>query len=140
MLFTVFESNQQSVVSGQCSVLVRKDRGGQTSNRRESSMSIAGRRSPLRAWIDSFEVELEPPARLGPPRRSSSSAEAGASAGASGSTAPEGSAKEGSGLIRCRAIATRHLALDRKSTRLNSSHANISYAVFCFKKKKLHNH
>src|SRR3712207_7213154 len=30
---------------------------------------------------------------------------------------------------------------DRKSTRLNSSHANISYAVFCLKKKKnyLHN-
>src|SRR3712207_8645436 len=28
------------------------------------------------------------------------------------------------------------LMLDRKSTRLNSSHANISYAVFCLKKKK----
>src|SRR5947209_15663863 len=28
------------------------------------------------------------------------------------------------------------LGLDRKSTRLNSSHANISYAVFCLKKKK----
>src|SRR3712207_7084221 len=27
------------------------------------------------------------------------------------------------------------LPLDRKSTRLNSSHANISYAVFCLKKK-----
>src|SRR3712207_7614865 len=27
------------------------------------------------------------------------------------------------------------LAEDRKSTRLNSSHANISYAVFCLKKK-----
>src|SRR3712207_7374869 len=27
--------------------------------------------------------------------------------------------------------------LDRKSTRLNSSHANISYAVFCLKKKKV---
>src|SRR5258707_7648133 len=29
------------------------------------------------------------------------------------------------------------LAGDRKSTRLNSSHANISYAVFCLKKKKI---
>src|SRR3712207_8142448 len=29
------------------------------------------------------------------------------------------------------------LRSDRKSTRLNSSHANISYAVFCLKKKKL---
>src|SRR3712207_5192249 len=28
---------------------------------------------------------------------------------------------------------------DRKSTRLNSSHANISYAVFCLKKKKIIN-
>src|SRR3712207_5873084 len=28
------------------------------------------------------------------------------------------------------------IKVDRKSTRLNSSHANISYAVFCLKKKK----
>src|SRR3712207_7814599 len=28
------------------------------------------------------------------------------------------------------------MTVDRKSTRLNSSHANISYAVFCLKKKK----
>src|SRR5258707_7886904 len=38
------------------------------------------------------------------------------------------------------ATRTRPLAsvakIDRKSTRLNSSHANISYAVFCLKKKK----
>src|SRR3712207_6856444 len=33
-----------------------------------------------------------------------------------------------------RAPAT--VTADRKSTRLNSSHANISYAVFCLKKKK----
>src|SRR3712207_7859081 len=31
-----------------------------------------------------------------------------------------------------------HQRRDRKSTRLNSSHANISYAVFCLKKKKQH--
>src|SRR5438445_2047242 len=31
-------------------------------------------------------------------------------------------------------------ALDRKSTRLNSSHANISYAVFCLKKKNNQDH
>src|SRR2546430_13503179 len=29
---------------------------------------------------------------------------------------------------------------DRKSTRLNSSHSQISYAVFCLKKKKRHQH
>src|SRR2546430_7164105 len=32
--------------------------------------------------------------------------------------------------------APRRLAADRKSTRLNSSHSQISYAVFCLKKKK----
>src|SRR3712207_7935141 len=31
---------------------------------------------------------------------------------------------------------SRGMTADRKSTRLNSSHANISYAVFCLKKKK----
>src|SRR3712207_2551786 len=35
-------------------------------------------------------------------------------------------------LLRLLALLT---VLDRKSTRLNSSHANISYAVFCLKKK-----
>src|SRR5947209_9908825 len=34
----------------------------------------------------------------------------------------------------------RRTAADRKSTRLNSSHANISYAVFCLKKKKQNKH
>src|SRR3712207_9446871 len=34
------------------------------------------------------------------------------------------------------AIASAPVRRDRKSTRLNSSHANISYAVFCLKKKK----
>src|SRR3712207_8248618 len=36
-----------------------------------------------------------------------------------------------------RLVASNHaVSADRKSTRLNSSHANISYAVFCLKKKK----
>src|SRR3712207_8843330 len=35
-----------------------------------------------------------------------------------------------------RVIVSADSPLDRKSTRLNSSHANISYAVFCLKKKK----
>src|SRR2546430_2930048 len=33
--------------------------------------------------------------------------------------------------------STRHSPRDRKSTRLNSSHSQISYAVFCLKKKKI---
>src|SRR3712207_7908908 len=36
-----------------------------------------------------------------------------------------------------RPIGVQQEAGDRKSTRLNSSHANISYAVFCLKKKKI---
>src|SRR3712207_8317082 len=36
--------------------------------------------------------------------------------------------------IQTRCFMTRTLVPDRKSTRLNSSHANISYAVFCLKK------
>src|SRR3712207_8493988 len=35
-----------------------------------------------------------------------------------------------------RAVEAEQRGEDRKSTRLNSSHANISYAVFCLKKKK----
>src|SRR3712207_7303630 len=37
----------------------------------------------------------------------------------------------------CRPTRSSSRTTDRKSTRLNSSHANISYAVFCLKKKKL---
>src|SRR3712207_8731198 len=41
----------------------------------------------------------------------------------------------GSSLIRRLALLHEGPGIDRKSTRLNSSHANISYAVFCLKKK-----
>src|SRR3712207_7364068 len=37
---------------------------------------------------------------------------------------------------RPQVLEDRRRTADRKSTRLNSSHANISYAVFCLKKKK----
>src|SRR5438445_12267660 len=45
-----------------------------------------------------------------------------------GSAAPRVASRAASAGVRSRE--------DRKSTRLNSSHANISYAVFCLKKKK----
>src|SRR3712207_9166651 len=38
--------------------------------------------------------------------------------------------------LACLSTTPRVERTDRKSTRLNSSHANISYAVFCLKKKK----
>src|SRR5438132_9470524 len=45
-----------------------------------------------------------------------------------------GTAHRGRGSVECRYHDG--LGLDRKSTRLNSSHTVISYAVFCLKKKK----
>src|SRR3712207_7771507 len=40
-------------------------------------------------------------------------------------------------LAQLEGVPAQHLAEDRKSTRLNSSHANISYAVFCLKNKRI---
>src|SRR5207302_5213262 len=42
-----------------------------------------------------------------------------------------------SGLLYLKQLETLDLSVDRKSTRLNSSHVKISYAVFCLKKKKI---
>src|SRR2546430_9857451 len=44
---------------------------------------------------------------------------------------------EGQGKLRVHGV---HFARDRKSTRLNSSHSQISYAVFCLKKKNITTH
>src|SRR3712207_7006273 len=66
--------------------------------------------------------------------------------GATGRRGPDTTRRRGPGVTgRCDPSATqlygsgatgRRGPEDRKSTRLNSSHANISYAVFCLKKKK----
>src|SRR3712207_6874687 len=48
---------------------------------------------------------------------------------------PEGEAEGGGVQEAPDRLAEEHESVDRKSTRLNSSHANISYAVFCLKKK-----
>src|SRR3712207_7278518 len=47
-------------------------------------------------------------------------------------------AAAGLALVMVLAVLFHVVRGDRKSTRLNSSHANISYAVFCLKKKKDH--
>src|SRR5258707_10878678 len=49
---------------------------------------------------------------------------------------PAGEPDACSVLELCGTLRIAVFSLDRKSTRLNSSHANISYAVFCLKKKK----
>src|SRR3712207_8147729 len=54
--------------------------------------------------------------------------------------APPGTAGPGQRLSAPCLPDLKNGASDRKSTRLNSSHANISYAVFCLKKKKNTNH
>src|SRR3712207_8616055 len=53
------------------------------------------------------------------------------------SESPSDSGATGDGRTAPKAVGTLVdlLEVDRKSTRLNSSHANISYAVFCLKKK-----
>src|SRR5258707_8861801 len=77
----------------------------------------------------------------GPPRfaRASNSTPAG---GHRSGGPPGGTGRPASGLRSTSAITSSislRKARDRKSTRLNSSHANISYAVFCLKKKKNEN-
>src|SRR5690349_22473177 len=62
---------------------------------------------------------------------------AGLEGGALEVTLPDGSARRfGSGAPIRLDIRDRGFFRDRKSTRLNSSHVEISYAVFCLKKKK----
>src|SRR3712207_7012768 len=66
--------------------------------------------------------------------------------GASASDSPEESYRKGMAALAqgqprtARVEFMNALQADRKSTRLNSSHANISYAVFCLKKKKISVH
>src|SRR3712207_6895135 len=70
----------------------------------------------------------------GVPGREGRGVQAGEGVGSAGG---EGRARGGAGEAAPGADVERCLPLvaDRKSTRLNSSHANISYAVFCLKKK-----
>src|SRR3712207_7577176 len=78
------------------------------------------------------------------PRGGGAGAGGGGRAGRPGAQRARRRAAHGRGGLRLRAAAGARRdgvpgRLDRKSTRLNSSHANISYAVFCLKKKKTSN-
>src|SRR3712207_8553033 len=64
-----------------------------------------------------------------------SAAQARAAPAARRAAPPKGRGRGYNYLIRTW-LSARNDTQDRKSTRLNSSHANISYAVFCLKKKK----
>src|SRR5438445_4275881 len=74
---------------------------------------------------------------LRPPRRTGGRSGEGA-AGRAGGWRRDGAGRD-DGWLTASTFASSGRG-DRKSTRLNSSHANISYAVFCLKKKKLDKH
>src|SRR5205814_8363054 len=81
-----------------------------------------------------------PPARVQPgvPAREGSLRRRGRLAGSVPSDVPGARRIQGGGGVRdMDAPDRRELRQDRKSTRLNSSHLGISYAVFCLKKKKI---
>src|SRR5258707_5952759 len=85
-------------------------------------------RRPPRSTLFPYTTLFRSPARRGAIPAGRLHAKRGAAArghtdGANAYQAPQAAGRHGQGQ-------------DRKSTRLNSSHANISYAVFCLKKKK----
>src|SRR5690242_21407142 len=82
-------------------------------------------RSYLRAAPTCTPTSL---AQMGPPEATAADGQA-----ARGDEAPSEPGGERRSLASDAAVI-----LDRKSTRLNSSHMSISYAVFCLKKKKLY--
>src|SRR5439155_16155259 len=79
----------------------------------------------LAAFFGEQDRRQQPPAQQAADQRHDSRAEAGSER-----------RKPGPGAAQHLFPARDMLLLDRKSTRLNSSHVAISYAVFCLKKKK----
>src|SRR3712207_8208485 len=87
-------------------------------------------RSTLFPYTTLFRSGPDPP---GPPVRAHDAEGARAADRPAGAADPGGDRRTPPGVGQHREDAR----ADRKSTRLNSSHANISYAVFCLKKKNL---
>src|SRR3712207_7559687 len=93
-------------------------------------------RSTLFPYTTLFRSALGAAPRLTRPRPDPRD-RAGVRAARGALLAPAHALRRGGRAGELRALPLPHRAeLDRKSTRLNSSHANISYAVFCLKKKK----
>src|SRR5207249_6878852 len=91
---------------------------------------------PTRRSSDLAAVSLQLPTRVLPVAGGGEGGPAWVprAAGGAGEAEGEGGGVGGQPAARPPAAGPR---LDRKSTRLNSSHVSISYAVFCLKKKKL---
>src|SRR2546427_2365724 len=71
-----------------------------------------------------------------PAARSLAVVSAGTAPGHAQGQGKERSKRRGPQALEAEGHGSRARGLDRKSTRLNSSHSQISYAVFCLKKKK----
>src|SRR3712207_8175087 len=97
------------------------------------------RRPPRSTLFPYTTLFRSPPRRAGDPARPVRSAgpalrHAGAAAVLAG-VEPDRLRAGHAGAVFADPHPVAHRVRDRKSTRLNSSHANISYAVFCLKKK-----
>src|SRR2546430_8467519 len=98
--------------------------------------------------MQSFSSCLLSVQRLPPPATAFPTPGAGCSFTATPSPGRAGGAGQGVGALVLAWTGVAHLSsrtggfypLDRKSTRLNSSHSQISYAVFCLKKKTKRQH
>src|SRR5689334_24120994 len=91
-------------------------------------------RPPPRSTLFPYTTLFRSPSAVGPVPQHEVSRERREETQGRGRDAKEGAA-EAKGETEARGRG-RRLAEDRKSTRLNSSHSSISYAVFCLKKKK----
>src|SRR3712207_7644674 len=92
------------------------------------------RRPPRSTLFPYTTLFRSPTAATARPCRENLQNDVGESAGAVGGITPVRGRLRVERLIGAHTVDTG--GIDRKSTRLNSSHANISYAVFCLKKKK----
>src|SRR5207302_8000847 len=90
-------------------------------SRRSSDLPLDGRRAAIFRQQRRMRVEVAERWQLDHPLRND---------------APVGDDDDGAGRELLQLRAKFCIVLDRKSTRLNSSHVKISYAVFCLKKKK----
>src|SRR3712207_8688752 len=93
-------------------------------------------RRPPRSTLFPYTTLSRSPGRISPPEPGLYLGTSGWSyADWEGTVYPPGTTPAGRLAEYVKHFAT--VEIDRKSTRLNSSHANISYAVFCLKKKRL---
>src|SRR5689334_24672634 len=93
-------------------------------------------RRPPRSTLFPYTTLFRSPLSQPGPDRAARRGRGGAGAERAALAGGGGAGDAGRGRRSRRRRGGRDLVRDRKSTRLNSSHSSISYAVFCLKKKK----